>query len=133
MTDRIHFGSLEFDNARLEKLTQSRNKSAQHSSACKFDHITVDVIHLETTFVKMKINSNIVSAKEAEILPFSEKTLESQRRHEEELEEFEQRKRARNIVLPTDDKLVQLKLRELGEPIIYFGERPADRRERLRE
>jgi len=70
---------------------------------------------------------------EAEILPFSEKTLESQRKYEEELEEFESRKKARNIVIPTDDKLVQLKLRELGEPIIYFGERPGERRERLRE
>eukprot|EP01116_Phalansterium_solitarium_P008104 TRINITY_DN213_c0_g3_i1.p1 TRINITY_DN213_c0_g3~~TRINITY_DN213_c0_g3_i1.p1 ORF type:complete len:500 (-),score=166.91 TRINITY_DN213_c0_g3_i1:230-1729(-) len=69
----------------------------------------------------------------AESLPFSEKTAESQEKHKKVLQEWENRKRARQIALPTDDKLVQLRLRELGEPIIYFGEQAAARRERLRE
>jgi len=34
--------------------------------------------------------------------------------------------------VPTDDGQVRAQLRELGEPICLFGERPADRRERLR-
>lgn len=58
---------------------------------------------------------------------------------------MEARRRARVINIPTDDKVVQvqesfiyrnllnqMKLRELGEPIIYFGEGPPERRERLR-
>ncbi|KAG4096781.1 WD40 repeat-like protein [Neocallimastix lanati (nom. inval.)] len=49
------------------------------------------------------------------------------------LDEFERKKKARNIAVPTDDKKVRLRLRELGEPITLFGEGPAERRDRLRE
>lgn len=37
------------------------------------------------------------------------------------------------MAVPTDDNRVRLRLRELGEPITLFGERPVDRRDRLRE
>lgn len=49
------------------------------------------------------------------------------------LEEFEKRKRAKAIVVPTDDSEVKVCLRAQGEPICLFGEDPANRRERLRE
>ncbi|GLG92426.1 Protein will die slowly, partial [Gryllus bimaculatus] len=44
------------------------------------------------------------------------------------LEEFERRKRARQINVSTDDEEVKRNLRQLGEPICLFGEGPADRR-----
>ncbi|KZV63562.1 U4/U6 snRNP-specific spliceosomal protein [Peniophora sp. CONT] len=47
------------------------------------------------------------------------------------LDELERKKKARALAVPTDDKLVRVKLRELGEPITLFGERNAERRERL--
>lgn len=40
------------------------------------------------------------------------------------------RSQAREIVLPTDDALVQARLRELSQPIKLFGESKAARRER---
>ncbi|KAJ8896325.1 hypothetical protein PR048_001669 [Dryococelus australis] len=49
------------------------------------------------------------------------------------LEEFERRKRARQINVSTDDEEVKKNLRQLGEPICLFGEGPADRRSRLRD
>lgn len=49
------------------------------------------------------------------------------------LEEFERRKRARQIHVSTDDDQVKKNLRQLGEPICLFGEGPADRRSRLRD
>ncbi|XP_008549411.1 U4/U6 small nuclear ribonucleoprotein Prp4 [Microplitis demolitor] len=49
------------------------------------------------------------------------------------LEEFERRKKARQINVSTDDSEVRKTLRVLGEPICLFGEGPADRRTRLRE
>ncbi|CAN8019984.1 U4/U6 small nuclear ribonucleoprotein Prp4 [Ixodes scapularis] len=49
------------------------------------------------------------------------------------LEEFERRKKARQINVSTDDTEVRSTLREMGEPICLFGEGPADRRERLRQ
>lgn len=47
------------------------------------------------------------------------------------LEELERKKRARAIAVPTDDGRVKKRLRELGQPITLFGERAADRRQRL--
>ncbi|ELU16587.1 hypothetical protein CAPTEDRAFT_226300 [Capitella teleta] len=49
------------------------------------------------------------------------------------LEEFERRKRVRQIHVSTDDGEVKIQLRQFGEPICLFGEGPQDRRERLRK
>ncbi|EJU04759.1 WD40 repeat-like protein [Dacryopinax primogenitus] len=48
------------------------------------------------------------------------------------LDELERKKRARTLAVPTDDGRVRARLRELGEPITLFGERAADRRDRLK-
>ncbi|CED83968.1 U4/U6 small nuclear ribonucleoprotein Prp4 (contains WD40 repeats) [Phaffia rhodozyma] len=49
------------------------------------------------------------------------------------LEELERKKRARKLAnVPTDDRKVRAKLREMGEPITLFGEGAADRYARLR-
>ena len=47
------------------------------------------------------------------------------------LEELERKKKMRAIAVPTDDGRVRARLREIGEPITLFGERAADRRDRL--
>ena len=47
--------------------------------------------------------------------------------------QFERKRRAAAMAVPTDDNRVRLRLREIGEPITLFGERPVDRRDRLRE
>src|ERR1700722_7340955 len=49
------------------------------------------------------------------------------------LSQFQRKRRAAAIAVPTDDNRVRARLRELGEPITLFGEGPADRRDRLRE
>lgn len=49
------------------------------------------------------------------------------------LEEFEKKRKARLINVSTDDEEVKRNLRQLNEPICYFGEGPAERRKRLRE
>lgn len=49
------------------------------------------------------------------------------------LEEFERRKKARQVNVSTDDSEVKTNLRQLGEPICLFGEGPAERRSRLRD
>ncbi|KAI0057254.1 U4/U6 snRNP-specific spliceosomal protein [Artomyces pyxidatus] len=47
------------------------------------------------------------------------------------LDELERKKKARSMAVPTDDNKVKARLREIGEPITLFGERAADRRDRL--
>ncbi|OAA32884.1 WD40/YVTN repeat-like-containing domain protein [Moelleriella libera RCEF 2490] len=49
------------------------------------------------------------------------------------LNQFNRKRLAASIVVPTDDGRVRAKLREMGEPITLFGEGPGDRRDRLRE
>ncbi|KAI1094268.1 WD40 repeat-like protein [Rostrohypoxylon terebratum] len=49
------------------------------------------------------------------------------------LSQFERKRRAATMAVPTDDGRVRARLRELGEPITLFGEGPGDRRDRLRE
>ncbi|XP_030385424.1 U4/U6 small nuclear ribonucleoprotein Prp4 [Scaptodrosophila lebanonensis] len=49
------------------------------------------------------------------------------------LEEFERKKRARQINVSTDDAEIKRNLRQLNEPICFFGEGPAERRRRLKE
>lgn len=44
----------------------------------------------------------------------------------------EARRRARIMVVPTDDREVRVWLRRLKEPVTIFGERAMERRERLR-
>ncbi|XP_074655780.1 U4/U6 small nuclear ribonucleoprotein Prp4-like isoform X2 [Tubulanus polymorphus] len=51
---------------------------------------------------------------------------------QELLDEFEKRKKARQLAVSTDDGEVKAYLRQLGEPICLFGEDKADRRARLR-
>jgi U4/U6 small nuclear ribonucleoprotein PRP4 len=47
--------------------------------------------------------------------------------------QFDRKRFANTIAVPTDDKRVRAQLRELGQPITLFGEGAPDRRDRLRE
>ncbi|KAH8126684.1 WD40-repeat-containing domain protein [Trichoderma asperelloides] len=49
------------------------------------------------------------------------------------LSQFNRKRLAATIAVPTDDGRVRARLREMGEPMTLFGEGPADRRDRLRE
>lgn len=49
------------------------------------------------------------------------------------LSQFDRKRKAAAIVVPTDDGRVRARLRELGEPITLFGEGAPERRDRLRE
>jgi U4/U6 small nuclear ribonucleoprotein PRP4 len=49
------------------------------------------------------------------------------------LSQFQRKRRAAAIAVPTDDGKVRGELRKMGEPVTLFGEGPGDRRDRLRE
>ena len=73
-----------------------------------------------------------MTSEKGEVEEFSEGLLRRQREHEEVQEAFEREKAIKKTNVPTDDRLIKLRLRELGEPICFFGENVQDRRERLR-
>ena len=45
---------------------------------------------------------------------------------------YDIQKKAKNLPIPTNDKEVKMRLREMEQPICLFGEDAGDRRERLR-
>ncbi len=59
---------------------------------------------------------------EPETLPFTAGIQESQERYKGLIEQMQLSKRARSIAVPTNDSMVKARLRELGQPIILFGE-----------
>ncbi|KAI9498551.1 WD40-repeat-containing domain protein [Zychaea mexicana] len=106
---RVHFGALdEQENAKRLKLGETGVPTLAPGS------IDLD------------------SLADATDLDMSESSLRARQADKEILEEFERRKRARNIAVPTDDSRVRMRLRELDEPQCLFGEGPDDRRSRLR-
>ena len=48
------------------------------------------------------------------------------------MEDFDRKRRAAQLIVPTADRDVKAKLRSRGEPITLFGEGPSERRDRLR-
>jgi U4/U6 small nuclear ribonucleoprotein PRP4 len=65
-------------------------------------------------------------------LTLSSSNAETIAQHEKLMRAHELQKKARNLPVPTNDKEVKLRLRELGHPICLFGEDAGYRRERLR-
>ncbi|EKE39768.1 hypothetical protein ENUP19_0041G0001 [Entamoeba nuttalli] len=61
------------------------------------------------------------------------KNIPTTQQHAENIRKLEEKWKYRKIPLPTEDKMVMLRLRELGEPIMLFGEEFESRRERLRD
>lgn len=78
-------------------------------------------------------NVNTADTGDKEVLQLSESSRAAQEKHAHLLRRIEAERRARAIAVPTSVEQVVLRLRQLGEPVTLFGERPADRRERLRE
>lgn len=65
-------------------------------------------------------------------MELSDAATGEQRRNQEFLAEFDRRKAARTMVVPTDDGEVKNRLRDMDQPICLFGEGAPERRDRLR-
>jgi len=95
------------------------------------DNSSHDSENDENDAIAQAVKAGNINISEGETMEMS--TDEPSDRHLELLAEFEKRKRARGIAVPTDDIMVKARLRELGHPICVFGEGPSERRDRLRE
>ncbi|KAI8427198.1 hypothetical protein MSG28_014801 [Choristoneura fumiferana] len=106
---QVHYGSLEEqEKARLAALAAAAKEGTEDAGGKELGDIQVsnEYMDLEEEMSKDK------------------KAL---------LEEFERRRKARQLNVSTDDDEVRRSLRQLGEPVCLFGEGPAERRVRLRD
>ncbi|OQR74389.1 U4/U6 small nuclear ribonucleoprotein Prp4-like, partial [Tropilaelaps mercedesae] len=113
----VHYGSLEEEERRRLE-AHSQNNSESDDSDDSGDRNGSDG------------HSGEGPGSAAEYLALEEERMS--REKQLLLDELERKKRARKLNVPTDDGQVKSILREIGHPICFFGEGPADRRERLR-
>lgn len=125
MADRsgIYFGTIQ--GADLVPSIVAKGKSASAESGFGTNS------HLEAAIRAGNVNTS--ESIETEVLQLSESSQLAQEKHAQLLRRMEAEKRARSIAVPTSVDEVTLRLRQLQQPITLFGERPADRRERLRD
>jgi len=114
----VHYGSLEeAERARLAAVVETTDEEKDVTNANDANVANVSAsggnVHISNEYMELEDEMS----KDRQAL----------------LEEFERRKKARQINVSTDDFEVKKHLRQLGEPICLFGEGPADRRTRLRE
>ena len=77
--------------------------------------------------------SGNVNRSAGDTMPLNEAARRAEMRQAEIKANFDKRKVAKQVAVPTNDLQVREQLRRLGEPICFFGETIPDRRERLRE
>lgn len=105
----VHYGSLEEqEKARLAALAAAAKEGAEDNGGKELGDIQISSEYMELE----------------EEMSRDKKAL---------LEEFERRRKARQLNVSTDDDEVRRSLRQLGEPVCLFGEGPAERRVRLRD
>jgi len=112
----VHYGSLEeAERARLAAAVETTEDEKDVANANDITNASISAgnVHISNEYMELEDEMS----KDRQAL----------------LEEFERRKKARQINVSTDDSEVKKHLRQLGEPICLFGEGPADRRTRLRE
>ncbi|CAH3109932.1 unnamed protein product [Porites lobata] len=126
---RIHFGSLEA--VERERLAAAGPSSKEIKEENENDDEQEEEENGVSAAVLAGIRAGNINISSGEYLELSED--QTSERHQELLAEFERRKKARAITVPTGDASVKARLRELGEPITLFGEGPPERRDRLRK
>ncbi|KAI9236645.1 MAG: U4/U6 snRNP-specific spliceosomal protein [Podila humilis] len=122
--ERIHFGSLEVIEAKKREAAARLAAAAAASPAGTPPGTGTSTPSRGTTLDDLKIDDKY------ELTDNSKRARDQQM---EILEMFERKKRARTLAVPTEDRKVREKLREMGEPVCLFGEDNMDRRARLRE
>lgn len=110
----VHYGSLE----EKERQRLAEKEAAEEGS--------------DDELISMDLKAAMASGNVHISEEYMEMEEEVSKDKQQLLEEFERRKKARQINVSTDDTEVKATLREVGEPICLFGEGPAERRERLR-
>ncbi|CAG8478940.1 6117_t:CDS:10 [Acaulospora colombiana] len=127
---RVHFGSLEEVERQSRKKASATEVAINDAFRLEFQASFYTFVSITATIRRLG-NAN-TTGEEIMNYELSESSKKAREEHQAILDEFERKKRARTLAVPTDDGRVRTKLRELGEPQCLFGEGPGDRRDRLR-
>ena len=98
----------------------------------------VDDVSISTKLTQSRItNNNINNRNEISLenIPVIQGTnnQEDNEENQELIKEYKYKKLIDSLKLPTTDDEIKIKLRELGEPIILFGEKIYERQDRLKK
>jgi U4/U6 small nuclear ribonucleoprotein PRP4 len=113
-------------DATLTLLVPCRMIARVSTSRTSVSHITVSPIATPNSYTAIDRNYDMPAGT-------ADGTGAAPERASALLSQFDRKRRAAAIAVPTDDVKVRARLRELNEPITLFGEGPGDRRDRLRE
>jgi len=120
----IYFTCLNSNSMSMEdSITYEANKKVVHYGSLEEKERSKSGSPAPTSSVNINVGSGETIAIEDSL---------SSKTRDDLIQEFERKKRSRQVVVSTDDGEVKRNLRQIGEPICLFGEGPADRRERLR-
>lgn len=120
----IHYGSLEEVERQRQQVLENIESEDDELDTKKSLVLNTSAVSAATTTAVGNIQvSNEYFDLEAEVSKDKQALLE----------EFERKRRARQINVSTDDAEVKKNLRQLNEPVCLFGEGPAERRKRLKD
>ena len=95
-----------------------------------------DEISISTKITQSRITNNINNRNEISLenIPtIQNPNNEENEENQELIKEYQLKKLLDTLKLPTTDDEIKKKLRELGEPIILFGEKIYERQDRLKK
>lgn len=118
---RLHYGSLE-EVERKRQAAAAGGAGASSSSSSSND--------ASSSGYRGAVTFDDLSADAPDI---GDSGRRAKAEHQAILEDFERKKLARSIAVPTDDRRVRRRLQSYGQPQTLFGEGPGERRDRLRQ
>ncbi|GBG67594.1 hypothetical protein CBR_g723 [Chara braunii] len=139
--ERIFFGSLEIqERKRLERVKMAGREEEGGKEGVECDEEEdgeedgdMEVFGNDDSLKKSMKGDDTAADEPMEMMELSEEGRAAKERQEKLLREFEIKRRARALAVPTNDNAVRQRLRALGEPMTLFGEREMERRDRLRQ
>ncbi|KAJ2802302.1 hypothetical protein H4R20_003329 [Coemansia guatemalensis] len=129
--DRVYFGSLERDAVAYAKRKREEEEAEDNVQGGESSRL-LDISESTRSGLpgaSIDLDSIEEGIDEREDKLLTDDALETRRRA---MAEFDRRRLARSIAVPTDDARVKETLRQHGHPICLFGEDAGDRRNRLR-
>eukprot|EP00899_Mesostigma_viride_P015926 jgi/Mesvir1/24334/Mv11015-RA.1 len=129
-TTPIFFGSLEnVEKERLLKQEEAKLRAAETGE----DGKSIGPAGGPEDDLAAGIASGNINVGANETMELDEEDAAAKEKQAALLREFQQKRRERDMAVPTADAQVRTRLRELGQPVTLFGEREMERRARLRK